>query len=163
MGRSTLKFGLQGLLPRLRRQSSLEIFDFGALFDLDSDLITESMSDSGGLKSDIHLTSKDTAKSIRRDFQLVLVDHELKKRTPKSMSMSPHSYSVTQSDFAHGKELLESIEFDSLAYSEADSVNLCIEIFEQVTKVNAGCRFWVIGVVFVCILSSSPICQSTCT
>jgi hypothetical protein len=156
MGWSTLKFGPQGSLPRIRRQSSLEAFDFGILFDLDPDLITETMSDSGGLKSDIHSTTKDFAKFIRRDFQLVLVDHELKKRTPNSMCMSPHSCSVTHSDFEHGQRLLKSIKFDSLAYSDADSVDLCIEIFEQVGTVCV-CGVWFVRFMHF----SSIICECT--
>jgi hypothetical protein len=107
------------------------------------------MSDSGGLKSNIHSTSKDIAKFIRRDFQLVLVDHELKKRTPQTISMPSHSCSVTHSDFAHGQRLLQSIKFDSLAYSEADSVELCIEIFEQVIWIDVGCGMRNMGVVWV--------------
>lgn len=95
--------------------------------------MTEFMDEARSLKSDIHPTSMDISKFIRKDFQLILIDHELKRITPK---MLPLGSTAEQFDFAHGKSLLQSMKFDSLAYSPDATVELCIEIFEEVSVID---------------------------
>ena len=119
-----------GLTRRQRRQSCLHAFEFYSFYNPKPDLCSEFPDETGSLKSDAHLTPKDIAKLIRKDFQLILVDHELKMISPKTRC---HRYPEHQYDFSHGKSLLRSMKFDSLSYPSDVLVELCIEIFEEVT------------------------------